>query len=132
MDVYEVALSLMDSELRAGNGLAAAKLVALRVTKNQDGVERAAAEIARRFKIIEELEPTRRGIYGGAVGYFSYSGDMDFAIAIRTALIQNGAAYVQAGGGVVADSVPALEYQEAANKAKALLTAIQMAEEGLE
>ncbi len=92
----------------------------------------SGAPKVRAMEIIEELEPTRRGIYGGAVGYFSYNGDMDFAIAIRTALIQNGAAYVQAGGGVVADSVPALEYQESANKAKALLTAIQMAEEGLE
>jgi anthranilate synthase component 1 len=92
----------------------------------------SGAPKVRAMEIIEEVEPTRRGIYGGAVGYFSYNGDMDFAIAIRTALIQNGAAYVQAGGGVVADSVPALEYQESANKAKALLTAIQMAEEGLE
>jgi anthranilate synthase component 1 len=86
----------------------------------------------RAMEIIEELEPTRRGLYGGAVGYFSFSGDMDFAIAIRTAFIQNGHAIFQAGGGVVADSIPANEYQESVNKSKALRMAIQMAEEGLE
>ena len=86
----------------------------------------------RAMEIIEELEPTRRGLYGGAVGYFSFNGDMDFAIAIRTAWIDGNTAYVQAGGGVVADSVPALEYQESVNKSKALLTAIELAESGLE
>ncbi len=86
----------------------------------------------RAMEIIEELEPTRRGLYGGAVGYWSFNGDMDFAIAIRTAWIDGDIAYVQAGGGVVADSVPALEYQESVNKSRALLTAIEMAEGGLE
>jgi anthranilate synthase component 1 len=86
----------------------------------------------RAMEIIEGLEPTRRGLYGGAVGYFSFNGDMDFAIAIRTAWVEGDTAYVQAGGGVVADSVPALEYQESVNKSRALLTAIQMAESGLE
>ena len=86
----------------------------------------------RAMEIIEELEPTRRGLYGGAVGYFSFNGDMDFAIAIRTAWIHGDTAYVQAGGGVVADSVPALEYQESVNKARALIAAIEMAEGGLE
>ncbi len=86
----------------------------------------------RAMEIIEELEPTRRGLYGGAVGYFSFNGDMDFAIAIRTALVQNETVYVQAGGGVVADSVPALEYQESVNKSRAVMSAVEMAEMGLE
>jgi anthranilate synthase component I len=86
----------------------------------------------RAMEIIEELEPTRRGLYGGAVGYFSFSGDIDFAIAIRTMLVQNGTARVQVGAGVVADSVPASEYQECVNKARALMAAIQAARAGLE
>ncbi len=86
----------------------------------------------RAMQIIEELEPTRRGLYGGAVGYFSFSGDMDFAIAIRTMLIDGNNAYVQAGAGVVADSIPESEYRECVNKARALMAAIEMAEKGLE
>ncbi|MGQ9609520.1 MAG: anthranilate synthase component I [bacterium] len=86
----------------------------------------------RAMEIINELEPSQRGIYAGAVGYFSFSGNSDTAIAIRTIVIKDGKAYVQAGGGVVADSVPENEYYETLNKAKACLRAIQMAEEGLE
>jgi anthranilate synthase component 1 len=86
----------------------------------------------RAMEIIEELEPTRRGLYGGAVGYYSFNGDMDFAIAIRTMLVDGETAYVQAGAGVVADSVPENEYRECVNKAKALMAAIEMAEAGLE
>jgi len=86
----------------------------------------------RAMEIIEELEPTRRGLYGGAVGYFSYSGDMDFAIAIRTMYAIGGMAYIQAGAGVVADSVPANEYQECVNKARALIAAIEMTQAGME
>jgi anthranilate synthase component 1 len=86
----------------------------------------------RAMQIIDEVEPTRRGLYGGAVGYYSFSGDMDFAIAIRTMLVQNGIAYVQAGAGVVADSVPENEYRECVNKARALMAAIEMAEAGLD
>jgi anthranilate synthase component 1 len=86
----------------------------------------------RAMQIIEELEPTRRGLYGGAVGYYSFNGDMDFAIAIRTMLVDGDTAYVQAGAGVVADSVPAMEYRECCNKARALMAAIEMAEAGLE
>lgn len=81
----------------------------------------------RAMEIIEELEPTRRGIYAGAVGYFSFSGDMDLAIAIRTIVAQNGRAYVQAGAGIVADSVPEREYQESVNKGRALLRALELA-----
>ncbi|MGD0795830.1 MAG: anthranilate synthase component I [Dehalococcoidales bacterium] len=84
----------------------------------------------RAMEIIAGLEPDKRGPYAGAVGYFDFSGNMDTAIAIRTIVIKNGVAYVQAGGGVVADSVPALEYQETLNKAQASLTAIEHAEAG--
>lgn len=85
----------------------------------------------RAMEIIEELEPTRRGTYAGAVGYFSFSGNMDTCIAIRSILIKDGKAYVQAGAGIVADSEPEREYEETLNKARAIFRAIQMAEEGL-
>ncbi len=86
----------------------------------------------RAMEIIDELEPTRRGPYAGAVGYFGFSGNMDTCITIRTLVIKDKKAYIQAGGGVVADSVPALEYQETVNKAKAMMRAVEMAEEGLD
>lgn len=82
----------------------------------------------RAMEIIEELEPTKRGLYGGVVGYFDFAGNMDLAIAIRTALIKDGTAYVQAGAGIVADSDPESEYQECINKAGAVLRAVQGAE----
>ncbi|MBT2405992.1 MULTISPECIES: anthranilate synthase component I [unclassified Streptomyces] len=78
----------------------------------------------RAMQIIEELEPTRRGLYGGCVGYLDFAGDSDTAIAIRTALLRDGTAYVQAGAGVVADSVPELEDAECRNKAAAVLRAV--------
>jgi len=81
----------------------------------------------RAIALIDELEPARRGIYGGAVGYFDFAGDMDMAIAIRTAVIKDGRATVQAGGGLVAASVPELEYEESRNKAAAAVQAIQHA-----
>lgn len=81
----------------------------------------------RAIALIDELEPARRGIYGGTVGYFDFAGNMDMAIAIRTALIRAGRASVQAGGGIVADSVEALEYAESRNKAAAAVRAIQVA-----
>ncbi len=83
----------------------------------------------RAMEIIEELEPTRRGPYAGAVGYFSFSGNMDTCITIRTILVKDGQAYVQAGAGIVADSDPASEYQETVNKARAMLRALQMAKQ---
>ncbi len=86
----------------------------------------------RAMEIIEELEPTRRGPYAGAVGYFGFSGNMDTCITIRTLVIKEGVAYIQAGGGVVADSDPAAEYQETVNKAKAMMRAVAMAEKGLD
>ncbi|MCB1697264.1 MAG: anthranilate synthase component I [Pseudomonadales bacterium] len=81
----------------------------------------------RAMEIIDELEPVKRGVYGGAVGYISWAGDMDTAIAIRTAVIKDGRLYVQAGGGVVADSVPRLEWKETRNKARAVFRAASMA-----
>jgi anthranilate synthase component 1 len=82
----------------------------------------------RAMEIIAELEPDKRGPYSGAVGYFCFSGNMDTAIAIRTMVITRGVAYVQAGGGIVADSVPETEYKETVSKASALLQAIEVAE----
>ncbi|MDD5083001.1 MAG: anthranilate synthase component I [Dehalococcoidales bacterium] len=82
----------------------------------------------RAMEIIAELEPEKRGPYAGAVGYFAYSGNMDMAIAIRTMVVKDGIAYVQAGGGIVYDSVPEREYEESMNKAQALLKAIDQAE----
>jgi anthranilate synthase component 1 len=82
----------------------------------------------RAMEIIEELEPTRRGVYGGVVGYLDFAGDLDTAIAIRTALLRHGTAYVQAGAGLVADSDPAAEDQECRNKAAAVLRAIAAAQ----
>jgi anthranilate synthase component 1 len=81
----------------------------------------------RAMELIEELEPTRRGLYGGVVGYLDFAGDADTAIAIRTALIRDGVAYVQAGGGIVADSDPVAEDEETLNKARAVLSAIATA-----
>jgi anthranilate synthase component 1 len=83
----------------------------------------------RAMEIIAELEGARRGVYAGCVGHVGFNGDLDTCIALRTLVIQNGVAYMQAGGGVVADSDPEAEYQESCNKAAALLRAIDMAEE---
>lgn len=88
----------------------------------------SGAPKVRSVEIIRELEPDGRGIYAGAVGYFDYSGNMDTCIAIRTLVLENGVATIQAGAGIVADSVPELEYEETVNKAKALLRAIEIAE----
>jgi anthranilate synthase component 1 len=88
----------------------------------------SGAPKVRAMEIIEELEPTRRGLYGGTVGYFGFGGDLDMAIAIRTALVRDGVAYVQAGAGIVADSDPLAEEQETRNKAAAVLAAIAAAE----
>lgn len=85
----------------------------------------------RAMEIIEELEPSRRGPYAGAVGYFSYSGSMDTCITIRTLIIKDGMVYVQAGAGIVADSDAGKEYAETVNKAKAMTKAVDMAENGL-
>ena len=84
------------------------------------------------MELIDQLEPTKRGLYGGACGYLSYAGDMDLAIAIRTAIVKDQTLYVQAAAGVVADSVPELEWKETEHKARALLRAAELVEEGLE
>ncbi len=84
------------------------------------------------MQVIDQLEPTKRGLYGGACGYLSYSGDMDVAITIRTGIIKDQMLYVQAAAGVVADSVPELEWKETEAKARALLRASELVEEGLE
>ena len=85
----------------------------------------------RAMEIIEELEPCRRGVYGGSVGYFGFSGNMDMCITIRTILVKDGRIYVQAGAGIVADSQPEREYEETVNKAKAMLKAVELARKGL-
>jgi anthranilate synthase component 1 len=86
----------------------------------------------RAMEIIEELEPARRGPYAGAVGYFSFSGNMDMCINIRTVVIKGRQAYIQAGAGIVADSNPEHEYEETCNKARAMMKAIELAEQGVE
>ena len=92
----------------------------------------SGAPKVRAMEIIDELEPVKRGIYAGAVGYLGFHGNMDVAIALRTAVIKDGKLYVQAGGGIVADSQPAAEWQETQSKARALLRAAEMAESGLD
>ncbi|MDK1030899.1 MAG: anthranilate synthase component I [Planctomycetia bacterium] len=90
----------------------------------------SGAPKVRAMEIIDELEPTKRGPYAGAVGYIDYTGNMDTCIALRTMVIAGGKIYVQAGAGIVADSVPEREYEETLNKARALLLAVQLAEQG--
>ncbi|MDD5169871.1 MAG: anthranilate synthase component I [Syntrophales bacterium] len=92
----------------------------------------SGAPKVRAMEIIDELEPTRRGPYGGAVGYFSFNGNMDFCITIRTMLIKNNKIYIQAGAGIVADSDPDMEYQESVNKAQGMMQAIRLIENGFE
>lgn len=91
----------------------------------------SGAPKVRAMEIIEELEPTKRGPYAGSVGYFSYSGNMDTCITIRTLIIKDGVIYVQSGAGIVADSQPRGEYTETVNKARGMIKAVEMAEEGL-
>ena len=88
----------------------------------------SGAPKVRAIEIIRSLEPDSRGVYSGAVGYFDYSGNMDTCIAIRTLVLKDGVAHVQAGAGIVADSVPELEYEETINKARGLLKAVELAE----
>ncbi len=92
----------------------------------------SGAPKVRAMEIIDELEISKRGIYAGAVGYLGFNGDMDLAIAIRTGIIKNGMLHVQAGAGIVADSIPQNEWVETCNKAKALLRAAEIAENGLD
>lgn len=92
----------------------------------------SGAPKVRAMEIIDELEPSRRGPYGGAVGYFSFSGNMDFCITIRTLMVKNGQVFVQVGAGIVADSDPEAEYQETLSKAAGMMQAIRLAESGFE
>jgi anthranilate synthase component 1 len=87
----------------------------------------SGAPKVRAMQIIDELEPIKRGGYGGAIGYLSYTGDLDTAIHIRTVVVRDGVAHVQAGGGTVADAKPAYEYEESVNKTKAVLRAVELA-----
>jgi len=91
----------------------------------------SGAPKVRALEIIDEFEPEKRGIFGGAVGYLSWNGNMDTAIAIRTAVIKDSKLFVQAGAGIVADSIPRLEWKETINKARSLFQAAAMAENGL-
>jgi anthranilate synthase component 1 len=91
----------------------------------------SGAPKVRAMEIIDELEPVKRGVYAGSVGYLGFSGDMDLAIAIRTAVIKDGILNVQAGAGIVADSNPDAEWQETQNKARAVIRAAELAEAGL-
>ncbi|ACT49139.1 anthranilate synthase component I [Methylotenera mobilis] len=92
----------------------------------------SGAPKVRAMEIIDELEPSKRGIYAGAVGYLGFNGDMDVAIAIRTGVIKNNMLYVQAGAGIVADSVPESEWMETQNKARAVLRAAELVQDGLD
>jgi anthranilate synthase component 1 len=92
----------------------------------------SGAPKVRAMEIIDELEPSKRGIYAGAVGYLGFNGDMDVAIAIRTGVIKNNMLYVQAGAGIVADSIPQSEWDETQNKAKAVLRAAELVQAGLD
>ena len=92
----------------------------------------SGAPKVRAMEIIDELEPVKRGIYGGAMGYLAWNGNMDMAIAIRTAVIKNDTLYVQAGAGIVADSVPSSEWEETLNKARAIVNAVQLVRNNLE
>ena len=113
-----------------------------KLTEESDSIDALAAGFpagtvsgapkVRAMEIIDELEPVKRGVYAGAVGYLGFHGNMDVAIALRTAVVKDGMLHVQAGGGIVADSEPAAEWQETQNKAKALLRAAEMAETGLD
>jgi anthranilate synthase component I len=89
----------------------------------------SGAPKVRAMAIIDEVEPHRRGPYAGAVGYVDFSGNMDTCIALRTLVVQGNQAYIQAGAGIVADSVPASEYQETLNKARGLLKAVEITEQ---
>ena len=86
----------------------------------------------RACEIINELEDNKRGIYGGAIGYLGFTGNMDTCIAIRLAYAKNGKVFIRSGAGIVADSEPEKEYQECINKAKAVMTALEMAEGGID
>ena len=92
----------------------------------------SGAPKVRAMEIIDELEPDKRGVYAGAVGYLGWNGNMDTAISIRTAVIKDGVLHIQAGAGIVADSIPAHEWMETMNKGRAVFSAVAMASAGLD
>jgi anthranilate synthase component 1 len=92
----------------------------------------SGAPKVRAMQIIDELEPVKRGVYGGAIGYLAWNGNMDTAIAIRTAVIKNQQLHIQAGAGIVADSIPSMEWKETMNKGRAIFKAVEMATQGLD
>ncbi len=92
----------------------------------------SGAPKVRAMQIIDELEPTRRGVYSGAIMYLDFSNNLDSCIAIRTLVVKGNKGYIQAGGGIVADSTPENEYMETVNKSRALLRAMQLAQRGFE
>ena len=118
-------VSHVEGELKAGMN----NLDVLRATFPAGTL--SGAPKVRAMEIIDELEPVKRGIYGGAAGYLSFAGDMDLAIAIRTAVIKDGRLHIQAGAGIVADSVPALEWEETMNKGRAMFRAVSLVGAGL-
>jgi len=91
----------------------------------------SGAPKVRAMQIIKELEPSSRGLYAGTVGYLDFAGNLDFCIAIRTVIMSEGKAYVQAGAGIVIDSNPTAEYEETKDKARALIRALELAQQGL-
>jgi anthranilate synthase component I len=91
----------------------------------------SGAPKVRAMQIINELEPTRRGLYAGAVGYLDFAGNLDFCIAIRSLLLEGGKVYIQSGGGIVADSHPTAEFEETRDKARAMIRALELAQSGL-
>src|SRR5262249_11364400 len=91
----------------------------------------SGAPKVRAMQLIREIETTGRGLYAGAVGYLDFAGNLDFCIAIRTVIMSGGKAYIQAGAGIVADSNPAAEYEETRDKARALMSALELAQQGL-
>ena len=119
MHIVSVVVGKLRKSLRATDALKAAFPA---------GTVSGAPKI-RAMEIIDEVEPVKRGPYAGAIGYLSFNGDLDTCICIRTIVIKDGSAYVQAGGGIVADSVPSNEYEETKNKARALFAAIELAQE---
>ena len=102
------------------------------MTRRANATRTSGARTSAGLRSTLPTEPTRRGPYAGAVGYFSFSGNMDMCINIRTVVIKKHQAFIQAGAGIVADSNPEYEYEETCNKARAMMKAIELAEQGLE
>ena len=138
-----ITLLLITAVVAAGlacvNAVTSPEIEALNAQKTQNAVEAvlpagtlSGAPKIRACQLIGELEGNKRGIYGGAIGYIDFTGNLDTCISIRIAFKKNGKVFVRSGAGIVADSVPEKEYQECINKAKAVMTALKESEGGLE